>query len=55
MLNFVTGILGDYAPVLTEAGASVNFGWIFDAIGVLFFAGLIFRVIFLIVKAVFYK
>ena len=56
ILNFITDILGEYEPVVSSAGEiSVNYGYVFDALALLGFSFLIFSVIIMIVKAVFFK
>ena len=58
--NFLTNLLGPYVPIMVQRTdymqeAVVNWGWIFDAIAVLGFSFLIFKIILLIVKGVFFR
>ena len=58
--KFITSIIGEYTPVIsTGAGgviqASIDWGYIFDAVAILGFMFIIFRVLLIIIKGVFYK
>ena len=59
--NFITNLLGNYAPIVNTDPVTgsiltnINWGWVFDACALLGFSFLIFKVILIIVRGVFYK